>query len=116
MLDIDTKEIINMLIKKNICKFKLEDNNLIKFRYEYEIENKTNNIFIYFKSWNQFINIYNMIPDNKKHFYEIIDNKCKFFLDLDSKCEEIEFKEWNKCIQFIKNIIIHTFKEMFNKI
>lgn len=115
MENFDIKELINTFLEKNIGNFKLQDNNLIKFRYEYKLKNKDNNIFIYLKSWNQLINLYKIIPNNKRHFYEIIDNKCKFFLDLDSKCSEINLEKWNESIIFIKQILIHTFKELFNK-
>lgn len=113
--EFNINNLINMFIKGNIGNFKLQDNFLIKFRYEYFSNNKINNIFIYLDNWRQLIDLYNIIPDNKKHFYEIINNKCKFFLDLDAKCQEIDSNEWNDNIIFIKKEIKKLFEKTFNK-
>lgn len=116
MIDnLDTNRLINILLKNNIGKFKLEDNNCIKFRYEYIYKDKNKNIFIYLNNWNELIKLYEIIPDDKKHFYEVIDNKCKFFLDLDVKCQEITQNEWQKSISLIKKELINFFKKTFNK-
>jgi hypothetical protein len=111
----DIKKLIDTFIYNNIGDFKLHDNNLIKFRYEYLYNNKNNNIFIYLKDWNQLVNLYKIIPEKNRHFYEIIDHKCKFFLDLDSNCEELELEEWTNFIVFIKKILKQTFNELFDK-
>ena len=101
----DINKLINTFIKNNIGNFKLQDNNLIKFRYEYILNNNDKNIFIYLNNWTQLLNLYNLIPESKRHFYEIINNKCKFFLDLDAKCQDFEIEEWNKHILHIKKKI-----------
>lgn len=106
---------IDTLIKNNLGNYKLQNNNLIKFRYEYINNNKNQNIFIYLKNWNQLINLYKLVPENKRHFYEIIDNKCKFFLDLDAKFNDISDSEWYETIIIIKEDISNIFKKMFNK-
>lgn len=99
---------------KRLCKisFELEKNNLIKFRYEYKKNDNVKNIFIYTENFNKFIKIYEKIPDNHKHFYEIIEEECKFFLDLDAK---IDPYTWNKNISVIKNELNLFFNETFNK-
>lgn len=111
----ETNKLIDTLIKNNLGNYKLQNNNLIKFRYEYINNNKNQNIFIYLKNWNQLINLYKLVPENKRHFYEIIDNKCKFFLDLDAKCKDISDSEWYETIIIIKEDISNIFKKMFNK-
>lgn len=102
---------------KGLCKikFELKENNLIKFRYEYKKNDNVKNIFIYTENFNKFIKIYKTIPDDHKHFYEIIDEECKFFLDLDAKIEEIDPGTWAKNISKIKEELILFFNEIFNK-
>lgn len=111
----DINKLINTFIKNNIGNFKLQDNNLIKFRYEYILNNNDKNIFIYLNNWTQLLNLYNLIPESKRHFYEIINNKCKFFLDLDAKCQDFEIEEWNKHILHIKKELKNVFRDLFNK-
>lgn len=109
------EKVINNFIKNNVGSFKLHDNSLIKFRYEYLFNNRNNNIFIYLNNWNQLINLYKIFPKSKRHFYEIIDNKCKFFLDLDAKMQDIDINEWNNSIIHIKEETKKMFKKIFNK-
>lgn len=109
-------KLLDILLKLNIADFKLrEKDNFIKFRYECFYKNKNTNIFIYLKKWDHFIKLYNLIPDEKKHFYEIIDNKCKFFLDIDAKCDELDEREWNQKIICIKKELEKMFLKIFNK-
>lgn len=113
--NLNTNKLINTFIESKIGNYRLENNNSIKFRYEYLHNNKDKNIFIYLKNWNQLINLYKIIPEKNRHFYEIIDEKCKFFLDLDAKCCNIDDKEWNDNINFIKQELIKFFNKVFNK-
>ena len=76
-------------------------------------KNKETNIFIYLKNWNELIKLYKLIPKNNRHFYEIINKKCKFFLDLDAKCKDIDFNEWKKKIEIIKQETKQLFKKIF---
>lgn len=108
-------KLIDTLIKNNIGNYKLHDNNFIKFRYEYINNNKNQNIFIYLKNWNQLINLYKSIPENERHFYEIINNRCKFFLDLDAKCKDVSYDEWCESIIIIKKELKMLFIKNFNK-
>lgn len=109
-------KLMNTLIKNNIGNYKLYDNNFIKFRYEYiNNNNKNQNIFIYLKNWSELINLYKLIPENKRHFYEIINNKCKFFLDIDAKCQDISYNEWNEYIIIIKRELKKFFQKVFDK-
>lgn len=108
-------KLIESFLKNNIGDYNLKNNNLIKFRYEYILNNNNKNIFIYLNNWNQLINLYRLIPDDKKHFYEIIDDKCKFFLDMDAKCDEIKYEDWELSIIIIKQKLIDFFNNYFNK-
>lgn len=111
-------KLVNTFIENKIGNHKLENNNLKKFRYEYlynSNDKNIKNVFIYLKDWNQFINLYKVIPETNRHLYEIIDEKCKFFLDLDAKCSDIEHEEWNNNIKFIKQELIIFFQRIFNK-
>lgn len=111
----DVNKLINILIKRNIGKYNLQNNNLIKFRYEYKYKNIDKNIFIYLKEWSQIITLYELIPDNEKHFYEVIDEKCKFFLDLDAKYGDINVDKWNEIIIIIKEELKIFFRNLFNR-
>ena len=66
--------IINSLINKKKVSFVLDKDNksVIKLRCEYKYKNKDINIFIYLNEWDQFIKLYNLVPCNQRHFYEII--------------------------------------------
>lgn len=111
----DINKLINIFIKKNVGKYNLQDNDLIKFRYEYKYRNIDKNIFIYLKDWSQIISLYKLIPNKEKHFYEIIDEKCKFFLDLDAKVDNINKIKWDETIIFIKKKLKIFFRNLFNK-
>lgn len=108
-------KLINTFIENKIGNYKLENNKSIKFRYEYLYNNIEKNIFIYLQNWNQLINLYKIIPEKDRHFYEIIDEKCKFFLDLDAKYEDIDKKEWEDDIKFIKQELKCFFDKVFKK-
>lgn len=113
---INLNNLIDNFIKNEIGSFKLKSNDLIKFRYEFiNRKNKGTNIFIYLKNWNELTKLYKLIPKDNRHFYEIINEKCKFFLDLDAKCQDIDFNEWKKSIDIIKQEIKQLFKKVFNK-
>lgn len=109
--------IINFLINNNIATYRLEKKRKepIKIRYEYKNYNKISNIFLYFFKWKDFINLYNKIPKENRHFYEIIDNNCKFFLDLDAKYEEIEKEKWNIWVEEIKYEMITIIYKLTQK-
>jgi hypothetical protein len=100
--------IIKILLKNNIATYKLDKirKEPIKIRYEYKSNNKINNIFLYFFKWNDFICLYDKIPKDKRHFYEIINEKCKFFLDLDGKMDQLEKNKWDIYVDDIKNKIV----------
>lgn len=109
--------IINFLIKQKIATYKLDKNRKepIKIRYEYKINDKICNIFLYFSKWISFINLYNKIPTENRHFYEIIDNNCKFFLDLDAKSCDLEIEKWNIWVNEIKNKMTSIIYKLTNK-
>lgn len=105
--------ILNELINNNIATYKLDKSRkeIIKIRYEYMINNKISNIFIYFNKWEDFIKLYKNTSSENRHFYEIIDNECKFFLDLDGKYDELG-NSWNKYIDDIKNCLIYELSKL----
>ena len=109
--------IINFLINNNIATYRLEKKRKepIKIRYEYKNYNKISNIFLYFFKWKDFINLYNKIPKENRHFYEIIDNNCKFFLDLDGKTDEIEKDKWDTWVSDIKREMTSIIYKLTNK-
>lgn len=111
----NVNKLINMFIENKIGNYKLKNNNSKKFRYEYSFNNIDKNMFIYLKSWNQLINLYKIIPENNRHFYEIIDEKCKFFIDLDARCEDMELEKWDRSIKVIKQELKIFFKTFFDK-
>lgn len=110
---------IKFLISNNLATFVLDKKRKepIKIRYEYKYKNNNEvlNLFLYYSDWNTFINFYTKIPDNYKHFYEIVKNECKFFLDLDAKCDEINEIKWYNYINEIKNNIKSVIYEITNK-
>lgn len=103
--------------KNNRLTYSLDKNSKykVKTRYEFFHENKPKNIFLYFDNWEQFINIYNSIPNEYKHFYEIMEDECKFFVDFDAKKDEISDKEWYTFIDETKNILNKLIYELFSK-
>lgn len=105
--------ILNELINNNIATYKLDKSRkeIIKIRYEYMINNKISNIFIYFNKWEDFIKLYKNTSSENRHFYEIFDNECKFFLDLDGKYDELG-NSWNKYIDDIKNCLIYELSKL----
>lgn len=87
----------------------------IKTRYELFHENKIKNVFLYFDNWEQFTNIYNSIPNEYKHFYEIMEDDCKFFVDFDAKYSEVNDKEWYTFIDETKNTLNKLIYELFSE-
>lgn len=114
------KKFINGLINEGRpfkASYKMEKNEYIKIRLEYDYNKKTNenkNIFIYINDFNGLINLYDIFPDEHKHFYEVIEDYCKFFLDLDVKMDEIEISKWFTNILLIKNELKLFFKKYFD--
>lgn len=110
---------IQLLISNNYATFVLEKNRKepIKIRYEYKYKNNNEvlNLFLYFSNWATFINFYSKIPDNNKHFYEIVQDECKFFMDLDAKTNEISILKWYDSINEIKNKVKSVIYEITNK-
>lgn len=86
-----------------------------KIILKYEIYSKYKRIYIYLNNWNEFTNLYKIIPDNYKYFYEVINDYCNFFLNLDADFSEIEFYIWKKYILIIKKELKQFFKKTFNK-
>lgn len=103
--------------KNNRLTYSLDKNSKYKIKTRYEIlhKNKIQNIFLYFNNWEQFINIYNYIPNDYKHFYEIMEDECKFFVDFDAKKDEINDKEWYIFIDKTKNILKELIYELFSE-
>lgn len=101
------EHIIKSLINNNIASYRLDKfrKETVKIRYEYKYRNKINNLFLYFSKWSEFMNIYEKIPIEERHFYEIINNECKFFLDLDSKIDNMKKEEWNIYVNNIKKCL-----------
>jgi hypothetical protein len=85
----------------------------IKTRYELIYKNKIKNVFLYFDSWEQFKKLYDNIPNEHKHFYEIMEDDCKFFIDFDAKKDEIGEGEWYNFINETKNILKKLFYNLF---
>lgn len=110
---------IQLLISNNYATFILDKNRKepIKIRYEYKYKNNNEvlNLFLYFFDWNTFIKFYSKIPDDHKHFYEIVQNECKFFLDLDAKTNEINMLEWYETINEINNKVKTIIYEITHK-
>lgn len=111
----DVNDILKILLRYDIATFALNDCDYLKIRYEYIYNNKIKNVFIYFEKFIQFIRLYNLIPENKRHLYEIINDKCKFFLDLDEKYNNITYDEWKENIIYIKKELKNHFQKKFNK-
>lgn len=117
-------KIIEKLIDRNTPIYAsrtIEENNFIKIRYEYlyykkDVDQKIiGNVFIYLNDFNDLIKLYKLLPDEFKHFYEVIENKCKFFLDLDVKTQNMKTMEWNDNILIIKNELKLFFNKIFKK-
>lgn len=105
-------KLINILIDNKIGKYKLEDSKKIIIKYE--IYNKYKKIFLYLNVWDNLINLYKIIPNEHKHFYEVIGDYCKFFMVLINDIN-INYFEWNNNIEIIKNKLKSFFKEVFKK-
>lgn len=105
-------KLINTLIDNKIGKYKLEDSKKIIIKFE--IYNKYKKIFLYLNVWDNLINLYKIIPNEHKHFYEVIGDYCKFFIVL-IKDININYFEWNNNIEIIKNKLKSFFKEVFKK-
>lgn len=105
-------KLINILIDNKIGKYKLEDSKKIIIKFE--IYNKYKKIFLYLNVWDNLINLYKIIPNEHKHFYEVIGDYCKFFIVL-IKDININYFEWNNNIEIIKNKLKSFFKEVFKK-
>lgn len=110
---------IQLLISNNYATFILDKNRKepIKIRYEYKYKNNNEvlNLFLYFFDWNTFIKFYSKIPDDRKHFYEIVQNECKFFMDLDAKTDKINMVEWYESINEIRSKIKSVIYEITNE-
>src|ERR1700694_4774386 len=113
----DIHELIRYMLKNKRASFILDKNSiyLVKIRCEYIYDKKVKSIFMYFYDWDEFLKIYKLIPENQKHFYEIIENESKFFLDLDSTDEKITEKEWIENIKVIKKVLKNIFTELFSQ-
>lgn len=103
--------------KNNRLSYYLDKNSKYKIKTRYELlhRNKIKNVFLYFDNWEQFINVYNCISNDYKHFYEIIEDECKFFVDFDAKKDEINDKEWYIFIDETKNILKELIYELFSE-
>lgn len=116
----EIKKLLDNLFEIKKASYKLENNNCIKFRYEFNNYNKEQkkyycqNVFMYFNNYKEFLTLYKKIPDENKHFYEIMENNCKFFLDLDVKLNEMSWVDWTNNTELIKNELILFFKNKFN--
>jgi hypothetical protein len=107
--------LLNVLKNNNRLTYILDKSSKynIKLRYEFLCKNKTKNVFLYFDDWLQFKKIYDVIPNEYKHFYEIMEDKCKFFIDFDAKKENLDNIKWYKFIDEVKNILEKLFYDLF---
>lgn len=105
-------KIINTFIINNIASYILKNDRSIVLKYE--IYNKYKRIYIYLNNWEQLINLYKIIPNENKHFYEVIGDYCKFFLILNMKKNNNNYK-WIDNIKIIKNELKIFFKRIFGK-